>query len=211
MKQILNDWKIGSMIQQFDTFDDWFHQIENFGTRAERFYESMSAFTSLDGQAVNAVMWLKAAFEAARAEPQKIGITGTREGMNAYQQAAVRSFLLEMYAYGKEFHHGDCIGVDAEAAAIAADIGYKIVSYPGPDEGGLRAYFKSDEIREPKSHFARNRDIVDFTDILMVVPLQDSHQTKGGTWYTHDYAMKKGKKVQMFYPSAIQLNFGDWR
>jgi hypothetical protein len=127
----------------------------------------------------------------------KIGITGTRQGMNKKQRDDIVSFLLEVRA--QELHHGDCVGVDAEAAEIAQRIGYITVCHP-PIKNGLRANHKSDIIKEELNHFHRNRNIVDGTDMLLVVPLQNQHQSKGGTWYTHDYAVKKGKPVVIFYP-----------
>lgn len=128
----------------------------------------------------------------------KVGITGTREGMNEHQFAQVQEFLSQFPA-GTEFHHGDCVGVDVEAAMVARELGYRIIAHPGP-AGDLQAGHDSDEIREHLTHFKRNRNIVDETDMLMVVPLQNKHQSFGGTWYTHDYAVKKNKPVTIFYP-----------
>ncbi len=130
----------------------------------------------------------------------KIGITGTRAGMNERQFSDVKAFLQGHYQPGSEFHHGDCVGVDAEAAILAKEIGYKIISHPGPGHDGLRAFVECDESREPQSHFKRNRTIVDTCDVLLVVPLQNEHQPRGGTWYTHDYAVKKDKSVIMVFP-----------
>ncbi len=130
----------------------------------------------------------------------KIGITGTREGMTELQFEAVKKCLEEKYCEGAEFHHGDCVGVDAEAATLAKEIGYKIISHPGPDHDGLRAYVDCDESREPQSHFKRNRTIVDACDFLLVVPLQMERQPRGGTWYTYDYAVKKDKPFSLIYP-----------
>lgn len=50
---------------QETAFFDWFHEIENYGTRSERFYEE---FTSMDAE--RATEWLKAAFEMGRASAQ---------------------------------------------------------------------------------------------------------------------------------------------
>lgn len=130
----------------------------------------------------------------------KIGITGTREGMTELQFELVKELLESRYCEGAEFHHGDCVGVDAEAALLAKELGYKIVSHPGPDHDGLRAYVESDECKEPQSHFKRNRTIVDACDFLLVVPLQMERQSKGGTWYTYDYAVKKDKPLVVIYP-----------
>lgn len=129
----------------------------------------------------------------------KIGVTGTRNGMNSSQRERVTQFLQENKSEGAEFHHGDCIGVDVEVAEIAHSLGYYVVNHPPVDES-LRAFHKSDKILDPKTYFARNRDIVDDTDLLIVVPMDDAHQSRGGTWYTHDYAGKKGKPVSVFFP-----------
>ena len=41
-------------------FDDWFHEIENFGLRSERFYEDYLSHQPDD----RLIDWLKAAFQA---------------------------------------------------------------------------------------------------------------------------------------------------
>jgi hypothetical protein len=127
----------------------------------------------------------------------KVGVTGTREGANAYQLAELRTVLTELK--GTEFHHGDCKGVDVEAAAIAKDLGYKVVCHP-PKSSEQQGFFGGDEMREPLGYLQRDRNIVDATDVLLVVPLQNEWQPKGGTWYTYDYAVKKGKPVSVIYP-----------
>ena len=89
-----------------------------------------------------------------------------------------------------------------EAAVLAKEIGYKIISHPGPSLDGLRAFVECDESRDPASHFKRNRTIVDVCDYLLVVPLQNEPQSRGGTWYTYDYAVKKNKPFMVFYPGV---------
>jgi hypothetical protein len=142
-----------------------------------------------------------------------VGVTGTRNGMNTYQENRVIEYLnmlknkLPLYdTY--QLHHGDCVGVDVEVAKIAQELGYKTVNHP-PVDSELRAYHESDIILEPKTHFARNRDIVNNSEILLVVPMENSHQTKGGTWYTHDYATKRNhiKSIVIFYPSGKNFIF----
>lgn len=129
----------------------------------------------------------------------KIGITGTRSGMTPKQLNEVYEFLKNQA--GRELHHGDCIGADSEVAAIAKDLQYRVVCHP-PTKFDLREFTKcNDETREPASYFARNRNIVDECDLLMVVPYQNERQLTGGTWYTHDYAVKTDTKVKIFYPN----------
>lgn len=127
----------------------------------------------------------------------KIGVTGTREGMNEAQFEQVKKFL-EKYK-GAELHHGDCRGVDVEVAYLAKEMGYKIVCHP-PKSQAQQGFFGGDEMREPEGYLKRDRNIVDETELLLVVPLQNERQDKGGTWYTYDYALKTGKTVHVVYP-----------
>lgn len=130
----------------------------------------------------------------------KIGITGTREGMNELQFEAIKLFLKVNFVEGAEFHHGDCKGVDVEAACLAKEIGYKIICYP-PKLTETQGYFGGDVIHTPAGYLERDRAIVDAVDWLLVVPLQNEWQPKGGTWYTHDYARKKGRPLTIFWRS----------
>ena len=128
----------------------------------------------------------------------KVGITGTRNLITDKQKAEVEEYLKSLPS-GSVLHHGDCVGADVAVANIAKDLGLRVVCHP-PEKHDLRAFHKSDESRDPKSYFARNRNIVDETELLIVVPKQDHWSSKGGTWYTHDYAVKRGKPVKIFWP-----------
>lgn len=132
----------------------------------------------------------------------KIGVTGTRSGMTNEQYFELRNFLNECDYRDLEFHHGDCIGVDEQAAKVAESVGARIVCHP-PEKDELRAFFTSHEIREPKSYFARNRNIVDEVDLLIVIPYQETRQDRGGTWYTYDYAKKKDRKIMLITPKGV--------
>lgn len=129
----------------------------------------------------------------------KVGVSGTREGANDKQLAAITA-MINRIGPGHELHHGDCKGVDEQVAKIARDAGWRIVCHP-PESDYLRAFFPSDEVRVPAGYLKRDRAIVDETEFLIVVPLQDSWQPKGGTWYTHDYAVKTNKPLEIFYPT----------
>jgi len=131
----------------------------------------------------------------------KVGVTGTRDGATEYQLHELRSVLAELK--GTEFHHGDCKGVDEQAAAIARELGYKIVCHP-PDSDYLRAYFPADEMREPSGYLQRDRAIVHDCNILLVCPKQMEWQPNGGTWYTHDYAKKQKKPYTIIWPMEMR-------
>jgi hypothetical protein len=132
----------------------------------------------------------------------KIGVTGTREGANELQLKKVAEYLMSL-GPGHELHHGDCRGVDIEIAAIARHLGWRIVCHP-PKFNETQGFFGGDEVRDPKGYLQRDRQIVDETELLIVVPLHDEWQPKGGTWYTHDYAKKKSKPVKIFYPNRTE-------
>ena len=128
----------------------------------------------------------------------KIGFTGTREGMTEIQKNELYHKLVE---YGAtEFHHGDCVGADAEAHVIA--YGLKIVIHP-PEDDSLRAYCESDFILDPLPHLKRNKAIVDQTDVLFATPKEMVEELRSGTWSTIRYANKRGKKVEILYPSGV--------
>jgi hypothetical protein len=130
-----------------------------------------------------------------------LGITGTRFGATQKQKETLLDVFLKLEF--EKFHHGKCRGVDCEAGGLIKKFkpDVKIVLHPPiktDDEGEA----EGDEIRVRKSHFARNRDIVDECGALIVVPKQSEWQTNGGTWYTHDYALKKGKPVLIIWPDG---------
>jgi len=117
-----------------------------------------------------------------------VGVTGTQSGMTSEQKEKFKEFLYWRNFWGGQtvdLIHGEAEGVDVEAAGIADDLGIR-VSTPETKTG----------------HFARNREIVDRCDVLVVIPWEDEWQSEGGTWYTHDYAEKKGVDIVTIWPSA---------
>jgi hypothetical protein len=121
----------------------------------------------------------------------KIGFTGTRFGMTDKQ----KEVIMTLRPLDIELHHGDCIGADFDMHQIAKTVKVnKIVIHPPVDEE-LRAFCTGDLLLPPKTHLARNRDIVHDTDLLIATPFGMEHQTHGGTWYTIDYALKLNKWI----------------
>lgn len=133
----------------------------------------------------------------------RLGFTGTRRGMTG-NQARTFNGLVAASAL-KEFHHGDCVGADDEAANIVE--GWKffdaeIICHPPVDETHRAFNQHSSRTLPPKTHFARNRDIVDATDFLVATPCEMERQDRGGTWYTISYALKIGKPVYIIWPDG---------
>lgn len=137
-----------------------------------------------------------------------VGMTGTREGMTDFQKETFVELLEEFQVIGAEvFHHGDCIGADAESHEMAEDLGYRCVIHP-PEKTEVRAFCESEYVWPEKGYFARNRDIVDCADVMLATPVTE-FETKGGTWYTINYAKKKNKRLTIIYPSGRLEEFGE--
>lgn len=128
----------------------------------------------------------------------KIGVTGTRNGATDFQIEQIIDFFKVM-TEPIELHHGDCIGVDEQVALIARECGGKVICHP-PVKPELRAFFNSDEYRTVATYFQRNRNIVNETSLLLVVPNSMEWQPRGGTWHTHDYAKKINRPYIIFWP-----------
>ena len=126
-----------------------------------------------------------------------VGFTGTEKGMTSAQKQTLCLLLDSLDV--TEFHHGDCVGADAEAHEIALDRGIRIVIHP-PTDSKKRAFCKGAvEIREPKPYLDRNHDIVDEGDgALIATPFEEKEILRSGTWATVRYAYKMGRAVDVF-------------
>lgn len=129
----------------------------------------------------------------------RIGFTGTREGMTDAQKEAVRDLLIK---FTPEWaHHGDCVGADADFHQICRDLGIRVKGHP-PIKPDYRAYCQFDESNVPKAYYARNRDIVAESDLLLATPKETHQQPKGGTWYTVGYSQTVKKSRIIVWPDG---------
>lgn len=126
-----------------------------------------------------------------------IAFSGTRNGMTEIQKGQFESILIKLD--GDYFHHGDCIGADAEANDIARALGYIIIIHP-PENEKYRAFCVAEESRKKKGYLDRNHDIVDESDLLVATPAASKEKLRSGTWATIRYAKKKKKEVIIIEP-----------
>lgn len=145
--------------------------------------------------------------------PPNIGFTGTRHPLTPMQRAALEKLLIPEYGRERpELHHGACKGADSIAACRAWELNYDVIAHPGESaHGGDNEWLcpvaleHSCQVLPTKTHFARNRDIVDATEILFACPNHCepiTKDSKGGTAYTVNYARKKGKRIWIILPDG---------
>lgn len=133
-----------------------------------------------------------------------IGFTGTQKGCTEQQIQWLESSLVHPSITG--FHHGDCIGADADAHHIAYISGLPITIHP-PINRSKRAYCARSEaknviILEPKEYITRNHDIVDACTCLFACPYEFYEQLRSGTWATIRYATRLGKRLWIIFPDG---------
>ena len=129
-----------------------------------------------------------------------IGFTGTQNGMTMLQLAALRRLLVSL-GQGNEFHHGDCIGADAEAHEVAESLGMFIVVHP-PENSVKRAYKKGNIVRNSLPYLARNREIVLVSEFIIGCPKEATEQLRSGTWSTLRCALRERKPYAVIKPSG---------
>lgn len=130
-----------------------------------------------------------------------VGFTGTRKGMNGLQKKSFESLIRELSP--SEFHHGDCVGADADAHNFVAElVPACVIHIHPPQDNLLRAWKIGAVTHEPLTHFARNRVIVDMCELLIGVSVSPVRLSQGGTWYTIDRAVKREKEVRVVWPNG---------
>ena len=129
----------------------------------------------------------------------KLGITGSRFGMNGLQMDTFISLLQDFKDKGvliSEFHQGQCLGVDVDSVPLVLELfpDCKVISHP-PTKTHLVGNCTVHETREPRSYLVRDRNIVNESDMLIAIPFDSEYNPRSGTWYTHNYAKSLDKSV----------------
>jgi hypothetical protein len=127
--------------------------------------------------------------------------------MTARQRRALRAYLRRDPSSIGIFNHGDCIGADAQAhAMVVADLPITHIIIHPPTDSKARAWCATSSKRADLlilatlPYHARNRTIVDASDILLAAPAQRKEIPRSGTWATVRYARRSGIPVVLFLP-----------
>lgn len=130
-----------------------------------------------------------------------VGFTGTQHGMTSEQQVVLRGLLGTFVDAASEFHHGDCIGADAEAHEVARELGFFIVIHP-PIITAKRAWKRAPVVNVPMNYLERNRVIVRSTQLLIAAPGELEEQLRSGTWSTVRFARKMLRPIYFAMPDG---------
>jgi len=136
-----------------------------------------------------------------------IGFTGTREGItDAQRSTLIRVLMGDDVWRTASFHHGDCVGADADFDAILRAI-YAcppIESHPCTF-AVMRAHCERrgpTVVHAPRRYDRRNREIVLRSATMLVCPKDMSEQRFGGTWATYRIALAEGRRVLVVWPDG---------
>lgn len=132
-----------------------------------------------------------------------VGFTGTRVGMSDLQRGAVERFLRAWHVMA--FVHGDCVGADDEADAIAFSLGLARVLRPCTIEA-LRAHGERRgghvlKVYAPEAPLVRNEKIVGDAHMMLAAP-NGPEVKRSGTWATIRRARTLKKHLVIVFPSG---------
>lgn len=145
------------------------------------------------------------------------GETGTRYGATRLQVASV-GWLWSRYEI-KELHNGDCVGADAQLYWLVNSLLIPDIVIHPPINDRHRAGCGFDDLlrstatkvtfREPKGYHARDRDVVDESDVMVGLPKKPWEEDHGGTWYTINYAREQEKPLAIVWPNGL-ISYERW-
>lgn len=135
----------------------------------------------------------------------RVGFTGTQRGMTDEQTAVVRAVLYGLRSHRDctYFHHGDCVGADAQSHDIATDLKYWPIIHP-PSNPSKRAWCEArlEDFREPRPYLDRNKDIVRESHVMVAAPGDVEEQLRSGTWSTVRFARKLNREIILVFPDG---------
>lgn len=128
-----------------------------------------------------------------------LAFTGTQRGMTPVQRTRWRNVVAGMLP--EVFHHGDCIGADAQAHDDIRPAGPFVHVHPCTING-KRAWCSGDRMSIPLPPLDRNRVMVDDSEALIACPGSMVEELRSGTWATIRYARKMRKPVHIIWPDG---------
>lgn len=134
--------------------------------------------------------------------PRTIGVSGTRKGWTDAQKDKFQAYCLITQSISI-LHHGDCVGVDAQACAFAQSLGIHTISHP-PINEDHRAHTEGNAIvLQAQKYMQRNRDIVHSVEFMLFVPSDSEMRKTGGTWLTYHASDQMKMPLMLIWPNGV--------
>jgi len=127
-----------------------------------------------------------------------LGFTGTQVGLTPKQRKTLEFILRKFVGVESKLRHGDCIGADDEANALARNLNFKTIAHP-PISSKKRAFCEVDKSLPEKDYLDRNHDIVNCSKLLIACPRESHENLRSGTWATIRYARKMNKDLIIIF------------
>jgi len=141
-----------------------------------------------------------------------LGFTGTQGGLTSAQRESLQTTLTKIHENDVfEYHHGDCIGADAEfdeLVRLIENTGSTIHIHPPTDNSRVaNCQNRSPGTRQirvhaPKPYLKRNTDIVNDSHMLIACPKEFVEVLRSGTWSTIRRANKRNLPVIIIFPNG---------
>jgi hypothetical protein len=134
-----------------------------------------------------------------------VGFTGTQRGCTTLQLATLRATMMHVRAHGAtSFHHGDCIGADEQAHAIALEVGFARITIHVPDDDSKRAFCTGVNVerRQRRSYMDRNENIARECTVLIACPGEMTERLRSGTWSTIRRARRLLRSIVFCFPNG---------
>lgn len=150
-----------------------------------------------------------------------VSFTGSRRGISSRQQCSLDMLIDSiLHTYNEvTFHHGDCMGADAEFHKTIYSVCYRYHSYMVakhkyvyiqlyPSTSPTRAFCDKEvviscvkdiigvDVFAPKQPLVRNVDIVNASNFLIACPNR-GEVIRSGTWSTIRRAREAGKSIMI--------------
>jgi len=133
-----------------------------------------------------------------------VGVTGTRVGWTKAQKTAFTLIIADLDI--TEFHHGDAVGCDEQAArAVKKRFGLQILHCHPPDDSKARAFVSGGTIYPEKPYLERNKDIARAVELLIVLPQTAQKSIRSGTWHTYRCALAMDKRIIVIGPEGERV------
>lgn len=142
-----------------------------------------------------------------------VAFTGTQAGWTPQQSRVFREVFTALAPYW--FHHGDCIGADAQAHDAVSIIASSTCIYTHPcNIFGKRAFRMGVACAAPLPPLDRNRVMIDHVEGslqigdgggLIATPRLMVEELRSGTWATIRYARKRKVPVHIIWPDGTYI------